>query len=185
DALHRLRRYERTPRAGAPDAALVLVPPLMLTAEIYDISTDLSAIAPLAAAGLDCFVVDFGSPEKEEGGMQRTLDDHVRTVAKAVRKARELTGKDVHLAAYSQGGMFAYQAAAYLRSAGLASLVTFGSPVDVHRNVPFVRGDGTSAVLLRGLRRVIDKPLRSIEGLPGILTSTAFKLLTPRKEVEQ
>ena len=185
DALHRLRRYARVETAGAPHAALLLVPPLMLTAEIYDISADLSAIAPLAAAGLDCWVVDFGSPEQEEGGMMRTLDDHVRTVAKAVRTVRRLTGRDVHLAGYSQGGMFAYQAAAFLRSEGIASLITFGSPVDVHRNVPFVHGDGVAAVLLRGVRTLLDTPLKHIEGLPGILTSTGFKLLTPRKEVEQ
>jgi len=185
DALHRLRRYARATVKGAPEAALLLVPPLMLTAEIYDISADLSAIAPLAASGLDCWVVDFGSPEQEEGGMSRTLDDHVRTVAKAVRTVRRVTGRDVHLAGYSQGGMFAYQAAAYLRSEGIASLVTFGSPVDVHRNVPFVHGDGAVAALLRGARTVLDAPLKRIEGLPGILTSTAFKLLTPRKEVEQ
>ena len=185
DALHRLRRYARATVKGAPEAALLLVPPLMLTAEIYDISADLSAIAPLAAAGLDCWVVDFGSPEQEEGGMLRTLDDHVRTVAKAVRTVRRVTGRDVHLAGYSQGGMFAYQAAAYLRSEGIASVVTFGSPVDVHRNVPFVHGDGAVAALLRGARTVLDAPLKRIEGLPGILTSTAFKLLTPRKEVEQ
>jgi putative long chain acyl-CoA synthase len=185
DALHRLRRYARNESAHGPRAALLLVPPLMLTAEIYDISADLSAIAPLAAAGVDCWVVDFGSPEREEGGMSRTLDDHVRTVAGAVRKVREVTGRDVHLAGYSQGGMFAYQAAAYLRSEGLASLITFGSPVDVHRNVPFVHGDDLAALVLRGARSVLDVPLKHIEGLPGVLTSTAFKLLTPRKEVEQ
>ena len=39
---------------------------------------------------------------------------------------------------YSQGGMFCYQAMAYrnaaleARHAGVASLVTFGSPVDMH-----------------------------------------------------
>lgn len=185
DAVHRLRRYARETLPDAPSAALLLVPPLMLTAEIYDISADLSAIVPLAAAGVDCWVVDFGSPEQEEGGMLRTLDDHIRTVAKAVRTVRRVTGRDVHLAGYSQGGMFAYQAAAYLRSEGIASLIAFGSPVDVHRNVPFVHGDGVAGMILRGARTVLDVPLKRIEGLPGILTSTAFKLLTPRKEVEQ
>lgn len=185
DAMHRLRRYAHADVKGAPVAPIILVPPLMLTAEIYDISPDLSAIAPLAAAGVDAWVVDFGSPTEEEGGMQRTLDDHVRTVVKAVRTAKRVTGHDVHLAGYSQGGMFAYQAAAALRSEALASLITFGSPVDVHRNVPFVSDDGVASAVLHGLRKAIDFPLRQIEGLPGILTSTAFKMLTPRKEVEQ
>ncbi len=41
------------------------------------------------------------------------------------------TGSDVHLAGYSQGGMFAYQAAAFRRCKGIASLITFGSPVEL------------------------------------------------------
>ncbi len=44
--------------------------------------------------------------------MERTLDDHVRAVADAVEIVRRTTGRDVHLAGYSQGGMFCYQAAA-------------------------------------------------------------------------
>jgi putative long chain acyl-CoA synthase len=68
--------------------------------------------------------------------MDRTLDDHVKAVSEAIDRVRAATGKDVHLAGYSQGGMFAYQAAAFRRSAGIASIITFGSPVDVHRSVP-------------------------------------------------
>ncbi len=37
---------------------------------------------------------------------------------------------DVHLAGYSQGGMFCYQTAAFRRSKDVASIVAFGSPVD-------------------------------------------------------
>src|SRR5690606_29490875 len=100
------------------------------TAEIYDVSPELSAVARLVEAGLDPFVVDFGAPEEEQGGMDRTLDDHVRGVAWAVERVAELTGRATHLAGYSQGGMFAYQAAAYLGSRHVASVITFGSPVD-------------------------------------------------------
>ena len=58
-------------------------------------------------------------------------------VSEAVDHVREATGGDVHLAGYSQGGMFCYQAAAYPARRGLASLVTFGSPVDTRHGVPF------------------------------------------------
>ena len=182
----RLRRYGDPAQRQAANlsAPLLLVPPLMLTAECYDVAPDVSAVAMLVAAGIDTYIVDFGAPEHEEGGMDRTLDDHVRAVARAVERARELSGRDVHLAGYSQGGMFVYQAAAYLRGEGLASLVTFGSPVDIHRNVPSLAGD-IAARLARGVRPLVEVPLERIEGLPGILTSTGFKLLTPRKELEQ
>ncbi len=184
DRMHRLRRYARTSPGPSVGGPLLLVPPLMLTAEIYDVSPELSAVTLLAAAGVDAFVIDFGAPEREEGGMERTLDDHVRTVAKAIATVKRLTGKNVHLGGYSQGGMFCYQAAAYVRSENLASIITFGSPVDVHRNLPLVHADVFASMAELG-KKLIDGPLQHIEGLPGVLTSTAFKLLTPRKELEQ
>lgn len=190
---YRLRHYGDG--SGGPVA--LLVPPLMLTAEIYDVAPDLSTVSVLGAAGVDAWVVDFGAPEREEGGMSRTLDDHVRAVADAVTRVRAATGRDVHLAGYSQGGMFAYQAAAYLGSierersggsesggaaGGLASVITFGSPVDIHRNLPKVSTD-VVARLAQALEPVLEPALERIEGLPGVLTSTGFKLLSFRKEV--
>ncbi|HVJ93946.1 MAG TPA: AMP-binding protein, partial [Labilithrix sp.] len=177
----RLRRY-----AGAENDAPIalLVPPLMLTADVYDIAPDVSAVATLLSLGIAPWVVDFGAPEREVGGMSRSLDDHVRAVARAVARVHELTGRDVHLCGYSQGGMFAYQTAAYLRGEGIASIVTFGSPIDLHKSLPAVRSDLTGA-LARTVFPVTKTVLEKVEGLPGKLTSTLFKLLSTKKEVEQ
>ena len=177
---HKLRRYAQPEGA----AAVLLVPPLMVTAEVYDVAPDVSAVASLAASGVGVYVIDFGSPEREQGGMRRTLDDHVRAVCAAISRIRELTGRDVHVAGYSQGGMFAYQAAAYLRTAGIASVVTFGSPVDVHRNLPAVRGEIAGA-LAALVEPAVNRVMTRLEGLPGALTSTAFKLVSTRKEIQQ
>jgi putative long chain acyl-CoA synthase len=178
---HRLRRYAGAP-ADAPVA--LLVPPLMLTADVYDIAPDVSAIAVLLSHGIAPWVVDFGAPEREAGGMSRSLDDHIRAVVRSIARVRELTGREVHLCGYSQGGMFAYQSAAYLRGEGIASIVTFGSPVDIHKNLPAVRSDLTGA-LVRSLFPVTKRVLERLEGLPGKVTSTAFKLVSTKKEVEQ
>ncbi len=145
---------------------------------------DVSAVAALAARGVEPWVVDFGAPEREEGGMRRTLDDHVRAVARSIERARALSGKDVHLCGYSQGGMFAYQAAAYLRSDGVRSVVTFGAPVDIHKSLPAVRPDLVGA-FVRLLEPVVTRTLEKVEGLPGTLTSTGFKLLSTQKEIQQ
>lgn len=169
-----LRRY------GAGDRpAVLLVPPLMLTAEVWDISPATSAVAALLRAGLDPWVVDFGSPEDADGGLTRTLTDHVLTVDRMVDTVRERTGRDVHLAGYSQGGMFCYQTAALRRSEGIASVITFGSPVDIHSGLPFglpVDVIGPVADLLA--RTVLDRT-----SVPSWLTRTAFNLLDPVKTV--
>ncbi len=182
--VYKLRRYGLGQADQPRGPAILLVPPLMLTAEIYDVDPELSAVGMLARAGIDPWVIDFGAPEREAGGMERTLDDHVRAVAEAVERVATVVGRDVHLAGYSQGGMFAYQGAAYRRSDRIGSVITFGSPVDLHRFVPFM-GRDIAGRIMRATQPLVALPLDRIEGLPGILTSTGFKMLTPRKEMEQ
>ncbi|MEM8608708.1 MAG: alpha/beta fold hydrolase [Myxococcota bacterium] len=180
----RLRRYGSDDYRPSVPGPLLLIPPLMVTAEIYDVAPDISGVSALVAQGLDTWVIDFGSPESEEGGMERTLDDHIKAVDAAVDFIRASTGQDVHLAGYSQGGMFAYQAAAYRRSEGVASLITFGSPVDIHRNIPKLE-DSIAGRVFEALQDVVEVPLDKLEGLPGILTSNGFKVLALHKEVGQ
>src|SRR6202050_3992861 len=132
--IYRLRHYYPDGAAGPP---VVLVPPMMLAAEVYDVSPATSAVTLLHERGVYSVVVDFGGPEREEGALERTLTDHVLAVSDAVDRVREATGRDVHLGGYSQGGMFCYQVAAYRRNDGLGSLITFGSPVDTRHGMPF------------------------------------------------
>ncbi len=183
DRTHKLRRYQSSPAAAA-GPPLLLVPPLMVASEVYDIAPDVSAVAALTRAGVDVWVVDYGAPERLEGGMSRTLDDHVRAVSQAIDRVRALRGRDVHLGGYSQGGMFAYQAAAFRRGAGLASVITFGAPVDVHQNIPTL-GEAITERLIDGARSALAVPLARAPGLPGFLSSTGFKLLSARKELAQ
>ncbi len=180
----RLRRYGGDDHRPTVPAPLLLIPPLMVTAEIYDVAPDISGVTALTRLGLDVWVIDFGSPEQEEGGMKRTLDDHVKAVSDAIDFVRQRTGHDVHLLGYSQGGMFAYQTAAYRASEGIASLVTFGSPVDIHRNLPKI-DDTIAGRVFELAQQALDAPLDKLEGLPGFLTSTGFKLLAVHKEVGQ
>ena len=128
--VYRLRHYY----PGGPDRPpVLLVPPMMLAADVYDVARATSAVSILDEHGADPWVVDFGAPERQAGGLERTLADHVVAISDAVDHVRKATGRDVHLGGYSQGGMFCYQTAAYRRNEGLASLITFGSPVDTRR----------------------------------------------------
>ncbi|MGI5220038.1 AMP-binding protein [Nocardia sp. CA-290969] len=132
--MYRLRHYFAAETTGGPVA--LLVPPLMVSADIWDVNGDDGAVGMLHRAGIDCWVVDFGSPSSEEGGWQRDLADHVLAVHSAIDTVCAETGRTVHLMGYSQGGMFAYQAAAFRSGKGIASIVTFGSPVDIVAGMP-------------------------------------------------
>ncbi len=173
----RLRRYyPNDADSAAPQ--MLLVPPLMLAAEIYDVSPASSAVTILSEQGVVPWVVDFGAPERERGGLERTLADHVLAVSEAIDRVRRHTGRDVHLAGYSQGGMFCYQVAAYRRNDGLESLVTFGSPVDTRLGMPL----GLPEQVAVELAEVISFAFRG-GGVPAWFSRTGFRLLDPVKSV--
>ncbi|MGA2929389.1 MAG: AMP-binding protein, partial [Solirubrobacteraceae bacterium] len=173
--VYRLRRYY----PGAADGpAVLLVPPLMLAAEIYDVSPSTSAVTTLFEHGVDPWVVDFGAPEREEGGLQRTLTDHVLAVCDAVDHVRGATGRDVQLGGYSQGGMFCYQAAALLRSDGLGSVITFGSPVDTRLGMPFGLPEQAAAAAAGLAADVLGR-----WAVPAWVSRTGFRILDPVKSI--
>ncbi|MFT5222579.1 MAG: putative long chain acyl-CoA synthase [Glaciecola sp.] len=183
--VHQDRRYRllrALPESGAlgERPAVILVPPMMMTAEVYDVSPSTSAVRNLVEMGVDPWIVDFGSPEHIEGGLERTQTDHVTAVADAVTRVAAATGRDVHLAGYSQGGMFCYQAAAYLRGEGIASLIGFGAPVDTHLMVPF----GLPVVAVTRALAAVARPVFGTRALPSWMSRAGFKLLDPVKTVQ-
>ena len=176
----RLRHYfaSDVPKRAQP---IVLVPPLMLAAGVWDVSPSSSAVQSLHREGLDVWVVDFGDPRYEPGGSSRNLTDHVLAVSMAVDQVNEATAQDVVLAGYSQGGMFCYQTAAYRRGKGINSVVTFGSPVDARAPLPFPISPEIAARATEGL---LESGLLKHINLPSWASRTGFKLLSPAKTVQ-
>src|ERR1700758_1135561 len=110
DRVYRLRHYYPPLGAEEDDAAaitrpvILLVPPMMLAAEIYDVAPATSAVTILHRNDVDPWVVDFGAPEREEGGRERPLAAHVLAVSDAVDRVRELTGETSTSRATRRGG---------------------------------------------------------------------------------
>ncbi|MFI5121414.1 MAG: alpha/beta fold hydrolase, partial [Vicinamibacteria bacterium] len=175
--VYRLRRYYADDPVGAP---VLLVPPMMLAADIYDVSPSSSGVAVLHASGADPWVVDFGAPEHEEGGLERNLADHVVAVSDAVERVHAITGKDVHLGGYSQGGMFCYQAAAYRRGEGIDSVIAFGSPVDTRVALPLGIPEEVAESAAGVLAGVFGR-----RAVPAWMSRTGFRLLDPVKSLRQ
>jgi putative long chain acyl-CoA synthase len=195
--IYRLRRYfpesDQTSRlndggdrlrpsdSASQGSPVVLVPPMMLAAEIYDVSPSSTAVGTLHAHGVDPWIVDFGAPEHEEGGLERNLTDHVLAVSDAVDRVREVTGRDVHLGGYSQGGMFCYQAAALRRGDGLASVITFGSPVDTAAAMPLGIPEGVAS----RVANVLADSTLARNAVPAWMSRLGFRMLDPVKAARQ
>lgn len=182
EATYTLRRYHSEgPREGRP---LLLVPALMANAEVFDICPEGSAVRTLQAAGVDVWLVDFADPEQVMGGMRRQLDDYCRAIDACIDRVADATTQDVHLAAYSQGGMLVYQVAAYRAGRRIASLVTFGSMVDMHKN--FLPQDWPEQRALRA-HAWIDPWLRAKRGSFGGLSARGiagiFRAISWRKRL--
>ncbi len=176
-SVFRLRHYYAEDAVGAP---ILLVPPMMLAADVYDVSPASSAATVLHEHGADPWVVDFGSPEHEEGGLERDLADHVVAVSEAVDLVRAATGQDVHLGGYSQGGMFCYQAAAYRRGEGIDSVVAFGSPVDTRVALPLGISEEVAESAAGLLAGIFGRT-----AVPAWMSRTGFRLLDPVKSLRQ
>jgi putative long chain acyl-CoA synthase len=179
-SMYKLRRYyPPDSRPGHPQAGepVLLVHPMMMSANMWDVTRQEGAVGILHAAGLDPWVIDFGSPDKIEGGMRRTLADHIVALSEALDAVNDITGRDVHLIGYSQGGMFCYQAAAYRRSKSIASIVTFGSPVDTLAALPM----GLPPNIAPGVATFMADHVFNRLDIPGWLARTGFQLLDPLK----
>lgn len=179
--MYRLRRYfpdAVTMVDGVSDRPpVLLIPPMMMSADVFDVTRDKGGAGVLFDQGIDPWVIDFGSPDREDGGLARNLADHIVAVSQAVDQVIAQTGRDVHLSGYSQGGMFAYQAAAFRQSAGLASVITFGSPVDTLAALPFGLPAGLAT---RGADFLADHIISRLY-LPAWGARIGFQLLDPVK----
>ncbi|HEX7321565.1 MAG TPA: AMP-binding protein [Mycobacterium sp.] len=177
--MYRLRRYFPDNANDPSRPPVILVAPMMMSANVFDVTRDQGAVGVLHDLGLDPWVVDFGSPDRETGGLERTLSDHVVALSRVVDSVRATTGRKVHLAGYSQGGMFCYETAAYRRSEGLASVITFGSSVDSLAGLPF----GIPAALAgRGAQLIADHVFNRLF-VSGWMARAGFQLLDPIKTV--
>ncbi len=181
--MYRLRRYfppDTRPGAEPPGPPVLMVHPMMMSADMWDVTRGEGAVGILHSSGIDPWVIDFGEPDKVEGGMQRNLADHVVALSEAIDTVKETTGRDVHLAGYSQGGMFGYQTAAYRRSKDLASIVAFGAPVDTLAALPMNLPAGFAA----GAADFMADHVFSRIDIPSWLARTGFQMLDPIKTAQ-
>ncbi|OBG25644.1 acyl-CoA synthetase [Mycobacterium sp. E3198] len=178
--MYKLRRYfppDSRPGHAPVGPPVLMVHPMMMSADMWDVTREDGAVGILHAGGIDPWVIDFGSPDKIEGGMRRNLADHIVALSQAIGTVKEATGSDVHLVGYSQGGMWCYQVAAYRRSKDIASVVAFGSPVDTLAALPM----GIPANFAAPAANFMADHVFSRLAIPSWMARTGFQMMDPLK----
>src|ERR1700741_4122534 len=178
--MYKLRRYfppDSRPGHSPVGPPVLRVHPMMMSADMWDVTRQDGAVGILHANGLAPWVIEFGSPDKVEGGMRRNLADQIVALSDAIDTVKDATGHDVHLVGYSQGGMFCYQAAAYRRSKNIASIVAFGSPVDTLAALPM----GMPANIAPGVADFMADHVFNRLNIPSWLARTGFQMMDPLK----
>lgn len=162
---------------------LVIVPPLGVTADVFDLLPQRSLVRYMAARGFDVYLIDWGRPRREHAHLG--FVDYADTLfGTALEKIRRHAGKeDVSLMGWCMGGLLCLMHQGLEQDPHVRNIVTVASPIDM-------RGAG----LLGDLGKAINGPaqlLRRYTSLrmdmlaperlysPPFLTTLSFKLTDP------
>lgn len=173
-----VRRYHHAHARVDPrfDLPVLLIPPLMVKPFIFDLFPGRSLVKFLLDHGFAVFLVDFGEPDAADSYV--TLDDYVLDwLPTACRQVKEAAGSsELSMLGYCMGGLFGLMHLGVSRDRSVRNLVTIGTPLDVTKMVPFA----WAAKMAGGQMEFLAKRIGNV---PGGLSSTVFRLMTPAKNI--
>ncbi len=167
---------------------LVLVPPLGVTTETFDLMPQRSLVRYMAAAGFKTYLIDWGKPGKEHSHLNlRDYSFHMMTTALA--KVREHSGsEDLSTMGWCMGGLLCLLYQGQAHDPHLRNIVTIASPIDLE--------SGSGAIA--GVAQAINAPAKLVSnytnlrinsldparlGLSPWMTTLAFKMTDPVSSV--
>ncbi len=155
---------------------VLLIPPLMVQPWIYDLAPRRSLVKTLLKQGFDVFLLDFGAPTAADENI--TLERYVLDwVPAAITATLQASGRpQLALYGYCMGGLFALLHVATHRDPRVQAIVTIGSPIDAHKMTLL-------NLFVRHGHPHIEALSKRIGNVPGVVSSTAFRLTNPLKSV--
>ena len=112
---------------------ILLVPPLMTTTDIFDLTSEHSLANTLLEAGFNVYLVDFGKPDRTDSELK--LDDYVLNfLYRAVHMTKKHSGSDqVTLLGYCLGGTFSilYGSVSLDVRNDVKNVINIAGPVDL------------------------------------------------------
>ncbi len=170
-----LRRYRRPEGVEVSHAVPVLIiPPLMVKPDIYDLRPGHSFVGFMLDRGFDVFLVDFGRPDETDREFR--LEDYLlKPINTSVEKMREVTGsRQVSIFGYCMGGVFATCYAALERTDAVRNVAMLGAPIDFSK-----------LEFYHALMQYADGPLLGIAStfgyFPAFLSQALFQATQPYK----
>jgi polyhydroxyalkanoate synthase len=170
---------------------LVLVPPLGVTTETFDLLPQRSLVRYMVASGFRVYLVDWGKPGKEHAHLG--LADYAFTMlGTAVEKIRRHSGsQDLSMMGWCLGGLLCLMHQGLMKDEHIRNIVTVASPIDLES------GEGVIGAV-SGVAQALDGPAKLVSSytnlrlntldparfsVPDWLTPIVFKMTDPLSSV--
>ena len=166
---------------------LVLVPPLGVTTETFDLMPQRSLVRYMVACGFKVYLVDWGKPRKEHAHLG-LLDYAQEMMGQALEKVRRHSAsQDLSLMGWCMGGLFCLLYQGLTRDRHVRNIVTVASPIDLET------GKGVIS-MVAGVAQAMDGPAKLVSNysnfrlntldparlsMPDWVTTLVFKMTDP------
>lgn len=174
--------YHYRPLAGVEQTGdpVLLVTPLAAPSSCFDLRRGCSLVEHLLQQGRPVYLVEYGevSFRNRTLGMEHWVEEVVPLAVEAV--ARHASGDNIHVAAWSLGGIFALLASADRQDLPIGTITIYGSPIDVSE-VPLIAPLRPLIDLTGG--RIVSSVTELLGGAPKPFVRWAFQLSAAQKMV--
>lgn len=167
----------------ARQVPIILVPPLGVTTEAFDLMPTRSLARFFSAAGYATYLVDWGKPGSEDAhlGLTDYADD---MLGKAIAKAREHSGsQEVTLMGWCMGGLLSLLQAGFTGDKQIKNIVLVASPINLRGSGIVARSASVLNMPAKLVRKYSSLRLHMVESsrfaMPDWATTIAFKLTDP------
>ncbi len=166
---------------------LVLVPPLGVTTETFDLMPQRSLVRFMAASGFKTYLVDWGKPKKEHAHLN--LEDYsYHMLGTALDKIRKHSGsRELSMMGWCMGGLLCLFHQGQVKDPSIRNIVTVASPIDQDSALRAITGVLGGTDILNGPAQLVSNyanlRLKTLDparlSLPPWATTLAFKLTDP------
>ncbi|MDD9892988.1 MAG: alpha/beta fold hydrolase [Gammaproteobacteria bacterium] len=162
---------------------LILVPPLGVTTETFDLMPHRSLARYMSARGFYTYLVDWGEPKKEHAHL--SLKDYADTMlGDAIKKVREHSGsEEVSMMGWCMGGLLILLHTGFTKDPNIKNIITVASPIDLRGGGIVARSATALDAPARLVRKYSNWRLHKLNpallASPNWLTTLGFKLTDP------